>query len=146
MKKRKIRGFTIIEIMVVVFIIGLLASVIVPNLIGRTDEAKVIKAKQDIMVLENALEMYRLDNGFYPSTDQGLEALVEKANIEPMPKIWRQGGYIKKLQQDPWGRPYQYLNPGSHGEIDIFSLGRDGNPGGENQDADVGNWNSDEKK
>ena len=145
MRRRKTQGFTIIEIMVVVFIIGLLASVIVPNLIGRTDEAKAVKAKQDIMVLENALEMYRLDNGYYPSTDQGLQALINKPTTEPIPRVWRQGGYIKKLQQDPWARPYQYANPGTHGEIDIFSLGRDGNPGGEGQDVDIGNWNADEK-
>lgn len=141
--KAKERGFTIIEIMVVVFIIGLLASIIVPNIIGRTDEARVVKAKQDIISLENALEMYRLDNGFYPSTDQGLKALVEKPTTEPMPSAWRQGGYIKKLQNDPWGHPYQYLNPGVHGEIDIFCFGKDGKEGGEGLDADIGNWNAD---
>ena len=144
-KDTRARGFTLIELMVVVVILGLLASIIVPNVIGRTDDAKIIKVKQDVTALENAMEMYRLDNGFYPTTDQGLTALVEKPAMEPAPESWRQGGYIKTLRPDPWKRPYQYLNPGTHKEIDIFSYGKDGKPGGEGLDADIGNWNSDEK-
>ncbi len=136
----KIRGFTLIELMVVVVILGILASIIIPNVISRPDDAKVVKAKQDIMVLENALEMYKLDNGFYPSTGQGLQALVKLPAGSPEPKFWRKGGYIKALRQDPWVRDYVYLNPGVHGEIDIFSLGRNGQPDGEGFDAVIGNW------
>lgn len=141
--KRKSYGFTLIEVMVVVVILGILAAIIVPNVIGRADDAKIVKAKQDVMALENALEMYRLDNGFYPSTDQGLQALVKKPESEPRPTTWREGGYVKQLRDDPWGHPYQYLNPGTHKEIDIFSAGKPG----KNDDSNmIGNWNTDEKK
>jgi general secretion pathway protein G len=138
--KNKLKGFTLIEIMIVIVILGILASLIIPNIIGRPDEAKIIKAKQDILAIENALEMYRLDNGFYPSTDQGLAALTDKPSTEPVPNNWKEGGYLKQLRKDPWDRSYQYLFPGTHGEIDVFSLGRDGKLGGEKVDADIGNW------
>lgn len=136
----KEKGFTLIELMVVVVILGVLASIIVPNVISRPDDAKVVKAQQDIMALESALEMYKLDNGFYPSTDQGLQALVTRPSGDPNPEFWRDGGYIKVLRKDPWNRDYIYLNPGVRGEVDIFSLGRDGQPDGEGFDSDIGNW------
>lgn len=139
----KAKGFTLIELMVVVVILGILASIIVPNVISRPDDAKKVKAKQDIMVLENALEMYKLDNGFYPSTDQGLQALVSRPSSSPNPKSWREGGYIKSLKKDPWQNDYVYLNPGLHSAIDIFSYGADGQPGGEGFDATIGNWEED---
>jgi general secretion pathway protein G len=139
MKKQTRSGFTLIEVMVVVVILGIMAAIIVPNIIGRTEDAKIVKVKQDIVALENALEMYRLDNGFYPSTDQGLEALVRKPESDPIPKNWRDGGYIKQLQDDPWAQPYQYLNPGEHKEIDIFSKGK---PGKQGEDNEIGNWSS----
>lgn len=140
-KQYKQIGFTLIELMVVVVILAILATFIAPNIISRPDDAKIVKAKQDILTLENSLEMYRLDNGFYPSTDQGLQALIERPAGEPSPSNWRDGGYIKKLSKDPWGQPYQYLNPGLKREIDIFSLGKDAKPGGDGIDRDIGNWN-----
>ena len=127
--------------MVVVIIIGLLAAVVLPKVVGRTDEARVAKAKQDVRVLESALELYKLDNFYYPTTAQGLEALVTKPSGEPQPKNYRAGGYIKNLPADPWGNAYQYLSPGVKGEVDIFSLGADNKPGGEGSEADIGNWN-----
>jgi general secretion pathway protein G len=132
---QKARGFTLIEIMVVVVILGILAAIIVPRIISRPEEAKLVKAKQDIRVLESALELYHLDNGFYPSTDQGLPALIQKPTGEPVPKNWKEGGYIKELPFDPWGHPYQYLQPGVHGEIDVFSYGPSGT-----QATEIGNW------
>lgn len=140
-KKNQQAGFTLIEIMVVVVILSILAAVVVPRIMDRPDQAREIKAKQDIRILENALRLYKLDNFFYPTTDQGLEALVEKTRSEPVPRKWKEGGYIDRLPKDPWGFPYQYLNPGVHGEIDIFALGADGKPGGEGINADIGNWN-----
>lgn len=137
------QGFTLIEVMVVVVILGILASIIVPNIISRPDDAKVVKARQDILTLESALELYKLDNGFYPSTDQGLQALVREPSGEPVPRYWREGGYIKKLSQDPWDRDYIYLFPGDRGEYDLYSLGADGREGGEKFDADIGNWTED---
>ena len=137
---RRQRGFTLIEIMVVVVILGILAALIVPRVMGRPDEARIIAAKQDIGSLTQALKLYRLDNHFYPSTEQGLQALVEKPGTSPAPGNWKQGGYLDRLPKDPWGNPYQYLNPGVHGEIDVFSLGADGAPGGEGNNADVGSW------
>ena len=136
------RGFTLIEIMVVVIIIGLLAAVVVPQFLGRVDDARVAKAKQDIQALETALTMYKLDNFVYPTAEMGLQALVTKPN-DPSIKNWRAGGYLKRLNKDPWGNDYQYQNPGTHGEYDLFSFGADGQPGGTGINADVGNWNLD---
>jgi general secretion pathway protein G len=132
-------GFTLIEIMVVVVILGILAAILVPNLTGKPDEARVVKAQQDIRQIESALQMYKLDNFYYPSTQQGLDALVSKPSGDPPARNWK--GYITRLPKDPWGGSYQYLNPGLKGEIDIFSLGADQKPGGEGVDADIGNWN-----
>jgi general secretion pathway protein G len=136
------RGFTLIEIMVVVTILGILAALIVPRVVGRTDEARVAAARQDIAQLMQALKLYRLDNGRYPSSEQGLRALVEKPSIDPAPQNWKAGGYLdaSSVRKDPWGNDYQYLNPGLHGEIDVLSFGRDGQPGGEGPDADIGSW------
>jgi general secretion pathway protein G len=133
-------GFTLIEIMIVVVILGILAAVVVPKIMGRPDDARVAAAKADIGVVMQQLKLYRLDNGAYPSTDQGLQALVVKPTTEPQPRNWKQGGYLERLPNDPWKRPYQYLNPGLKGEIDVFSLGADGQPGGEGNDADIGSW------
>lgn len=134
------RGFTLIEVMVVVVILGILAAVVVPRIMDRPDEARIVKAKQDIRVLESALNLYKLDNYRYPTTDQGLEALVQRPSTPPEPPRWKEGGYIDRLPQDPWGQPYQYLNPGQRGPIDIYSLGADGQTGGEGTDAEIGNW------
>lgn len=134
------RGFTLLEVMVVVVIIGILAAMVVPKIISRPDEARVMAAKQDIASLMQALKLYRLDNQRYPVTEQGLQALVTRPTSTPLPLNWKMGGYVERLPQDPWGNPYQYLNPGVHGEIDIFSLGADGSPGGETNDADIGSW------
>ena len=134
-------GFTLIEIMVVVIIIGLLVAIVAPNVIGRIDDAQVVRAKADIDAIGNALKFYRVDNFAYPTTEQGLEALVTKPN-DPTVRNWKPGGYLETMPRDPWGNPYQYLNPGNHGEVDVYSLGRDGQPGGEGLDADIGNWNS----
>lgn len=136
---RKSQGFTLIEVMVVVVILGILAAFIVPKIIGRPDEAKIAKVKSDVRTLQTALDLYRLDNGTYPTSDQGLQALIQKPTIEPIPSGWK-GGYIQKLNDDPWGRPYHYLNPGEHLEVDIFSYGPDGKPGGVGLKAEIGNW------
>ncbi|MBI2319603.1 MAG: type II secretion system major pseudopilin GspG [Betaproteobacteria bacterium] len=135
------RGFTLLEVMIVVVIIGILAVLVVPKIISRPDEARVIAAKQDIASLMQAIKLYRLDNLRYPTTEQGLQALVVKPTTDPVPPNWKAGGYIERLPKDPWGTPYQYLNPGAHGEIDVFSFGADGTPGGEGNDADIGSWN-----
>ena len=134
------RGFTLLEVMVVVVILGILAALVVPKIISRPDEARVIAAKQDIASLMQALKLYRLDNQRYPTTEQGLQALLVKPATTPIPSNWKQGGYIERLPKDPWGNPYQYLNPGVRGEIDVFSYGADGALGGEGFDADIGNW------
>jgi len=136
------RGFTLIEVMVVVVILGILAAFIVPKIIGRPDEAKVAKVKSDVQALQTAMDLYRLDNGRYPTTEQGLRALVEKPSSDPIPSGWRTGGYIQKLNDDPWGRAYLYTNPGEHGEIDIFSYGAEGKPGGEGINSTIGNWSN----
>ena len=133
-------GFTLLEVMVVVVILGILAALVVPKIISRPDEARIIAAKQDIASLLQALKLYRLDNHRYPSSEQGLQALVVQPTNAPVPPNWKAGGYIERLPKDPWGNPYQYLNPGVHGEIDVFSLGADGAPGGEGNDADIGSW------
>jgi len=136
-------GFTLIEIMVVVIIIGLLAAVVVPQFLGRVDDARVAKAKQDIQAMQTALTMFKLDNFVYPTTDMGLKALVQKPD-SPQIKNWRAGGYLQHINKDPWGNDYQYAVPGTHGgEYDLFSLGADGQPGGEDYNADIGNWNLD---
>ena len=133
-------GFTLIEIMIVVVIIGLLAAVIMPQLLSRVDDARVAKARQDIQAIETALTMYRLDNSKYPTTDQGLRALVQQPT-DPSITHWRPGGYVQKASRDPWGHDYQYVYPGTHGgEYDLFSLGADNQPGGKGVDADIGNW------
>lgn len=136
----KQQGFTLIEIIVVVVIIGILATFVAPKFMGKTDTARITKAKSDILSLESALDLYKLDNFTYPTTDQGLEALITMPSSDPAPTNWQQGGYIKKLQKDPWQRDYLYLSPGEHGEIDIYSLGADGVEGGEGSNADIGNW------
>lgn len=133
-------GFTLLEIMVVVVILGILAALVVPKLISRPDEARAMAAKQDVASLMQALKLYRLDNQRYPATEQGLQALVALPGIAPIPRGWKPGGYVERLPLDPWGNAYRYLNPGVRGEIDVFSLGADGAPGGEGNDADIGSW------
>jgi len=135
------RGFTLLEVMVVVVILGILAALVVPKIISRPDEARAIAARQDIASLMQALKLYRLDNQRYPSTEQGLQALVARPASAPLAPNWKTGGYVERLPKDPWGNPYQYLNPGVRGELDIFSLAADGAPGGEGNDADIGSWN-----
>jgi general secretion pathway protein G len=133
-------GFTLLEVMVVVVILGILAALVVPKIISRPDEARVIAAKQDLASLMQALKLYRLDNLRYPTTEQGLQALAVPPTTAPLPPNWKAGGYVERLPKDPWGNPYQYLSPGVHGEVDIFSFGADGAPGGEGNDADIGSW------
>lgn len=131
-------GFTLIEVMIVLVILGVLAALIVPKIMGRPDEARVVAAKQDIATIAQALKLYKLDNRRYPSVEQGLEALVKRPTVEPLPPNWK--SYLERLPQDPWGNPYQYLNPGIHGEVDVLSYGADGKPGGEGFDADIASW------
>ncbi len=135
----KQQGFTLIEIMVVVIIIGILAAIVAPNVIGRVDDAQITKAKAEISNIENAMKFYRLDNFAYPTTEQGIDALVTRPQ-DPNIRNWKPGGYLDRMPKDPWGNPYLYLNPGNNGEIDIYTLGRDGTPGGEGLDTDIGNW------
>lgn len=134
------RGFTLIEIMVVVIILGILAGIVVPRLLDRPEEARRTKAAVQIKSLEEALSLYKLDNGSFPTTEQGLQALVDKPESGRIPQNYRDGGYINKVPEDPWGNSYIYLNPGIHGEYDIISYGADGEPGGEGKDADVQSW------
>jgi len=133
-------GFTLIEIMVVIVILGLLAALVVPKLIGRTEEAKKTQSRVQIKNIENALQLFKLDNGFYPGTDQGLEALVRVPEAGRIPKNYRKGGYVDRVPKDPWGNPYVYVSPGTHGEYDISSYGADGVAGGEGEDADINSW------
>jgi general secretion pathway protein G len=135
---RRVRGFTLIELMVVLVIIGVLAALIVPNVLERADEARVTAARTDVNNLMQALKLYRLDNQRYPTAEQGLESLVRKPTGGPTPPNWKP--YLDKLPNDPWGHPYQYVNPGVRGEVDVFSLGADGQSGGEGKDADIGSW------
>lgn len=136
------RGFTLIEIMVVVVIIGLLAAIVAPNLIGNIDTAAINRARQDIRSIETALNLYRLDNFRYPSTEDGLQALVTHPGETQAPN-WKPGGYLRRVPVDPWSNEYQYLHPGQRSEFDIYSLGADGQPGGEGVNADIGNWDLD---
>lgn len=137
-KTKRQRGFTLIELMVVLAIIGVLAALVVPNVLNRADDARVTAAKTDVGHLMQALKLYRLDNQNYPTAEQGLNALVVKPTAGPTPLNWKP--YIDKLPNDPWGRPYQYMNPGVKGEVDVLSLGADGQPGGEGKNADLGSW------
>lgn len=137
------KGFTLIELMIVVFILGLLAAIVAPKIIGRTDEARVAQAKVQIRNFETSLKLFKIDNGFYPSTEQGMEALVEKPIIGRIPKNYREGGYMesKTVPKDPWKNPYIYISPGTQGDYDIICYGADGREGGEKKDADITNWN-----
>lgn len=138
MSRLRQRGFTLIELMVVLVIIGVLGALIVPNVLNRTDDARTTAARTDVNNLMQALKLYKLDNQRFPTTQQGLNALLSKPAAAPVPANWRP--YVEKLPTDPWGRPYQYLNPGLKGEVDVMSLGADGQPGGDGPNADIGSW------
>jgi general secretion pathway protein G len=140
MKTRNNAGFSLVEILVVLVIMGLLISVVAPTVLNRADEARVGKVLADFKNIETALKIYRLDNYVYPTTEQGLEALVEPSTLDPEPRNFKEGGYLEDVPLDPWGRPYLYLSPGEHGEVDLYSLGADGLSGGEDQSLDIGNW------
>lgn len=135
-------GFTLIELMVVIIILGILAGLIIPRIMGRPEEARRMKAKVQIESIETALKLYKLDNGSYPTTEQGLQALVEPPAVGQLPKAWREGGYLEKgkVPKDPWGNEYVYLSPGIHSDLDLISHGADGQPGGEGKDQDINNW------
>jgi general secretion pathway protein G len=141
-RTRLARGFTLVEIMVVVVIIGILGALVLPKVLGRTGEARASAAKSDIATLMSAMKLYKLDNQRYPTTEQGLSSLVTKPTVGPAANGWKTGGYVEKLPKDPWGNPYQYMSPGIHGEVDLFSFGGDGQPGGEGEDADIGSWDN----
>jgi general secretion pathway protein G len=134
------KGFTLVEIMVVVVIMGILAALVIPKMMGRTDDARIMAAKQDIATIMQGLKLYRLDNQRYPTTGQGLQALITIPTSSPIPANWKSGGYLDRLSKDPWGNAYQYQSPGSRGEIDVFSMGADGQAGGTGIDADIGSW------
>lgn len=138
--KHRHSGFTLIEVMIVIVILGVLAALVVPKVMGRPDEARIAAARQDLATIAQALKLYKLDTRRYPTTEQGLAALVQKPTLAPVPDNWNAGGYLEKLPVDPWGEPYRYLNPGLHGEIDVMSYGGDRQPGGEGADADIGSW------
>ncbi len=133
-------GFTLIEVMVVVIILGILAAIVVPKLTGRTEQARKVKAKVDIKNIGGALEQFNLDSGYYPTTEQGLEALVNEPTTGNIPENWQEGGYLQKAPSDPWSQPYQYLSPGEHGEYDLYSLGADRELGGTGKNADINGW------
>lgn len=137
---RKQQGFNLIEILVVLVIMGLLISIVAPNLIGEADKARTQKVFADFRAIETALKIYRLDNYNYPTTEQGLEALIEKPTLDPVPKKWKADGYLEELPVDPWGNAYKYLSPGENGKVDIYTLGADNAPQGEDQNMDLGNW------
>jgi general secretion pathway protein G len=132
-----VRGFTLIEVMVVVVILGVLAAIVVPKIMSRPDDARAVAARADIATITQALKLYRLDNSIYPTTEQGLAAMVNAPASAPVPANWKRGGYLDRVPKDPWGREYRYLNPGLRSEIDVFSLGADGQPGGEGTNADI---------
>ena len=138
MKQQK--GFSLIEILVVLVIMGLLISVVAPTVLNSADDARIQKAQADFKAIETALKIYRLDNYVYPTTEQGLVALIEPSTLEPEPRSFKEGGYLQETPMDPWGREYLYMSPGENSEVDIFSYGADGLPGGEGQNADLGNW------
>lgn len=141
MQTSRQRAFTLIEVMVVIVILGVLAAMIVPKLMGRPDEARIVAAKQDIATIMQALKLYKLDNRSYPSTEQGLNALIQRPSLPPAPANWKNGGYLEKLPLDPWGKPYLYLNPALHGgDVEAMSYGADGLAGGQGPDADIGSW------
>ncbi|MBF0625658.1 MAG: type II secretion system major pseudopilin GspG [Magnetococcales bacterium] len=141
---KQARGFTLIEVMVVVAILATLAALVVPRIMDRPDEARMVKARQDIRGLEAALNLYKLDNFVYPSTDQGLEALVKRPQGQPAAPNWKDGGYLSHVPKDPWKQPYHYLQPGEKGPFDLYTLGADGREGGEGPNKDIGNWNMEE--
>ena len=143
LSKQNQRGFTLIEIMVVVVILGILAAIVVPRLLDEPEKARRTSAATQIRSIEEALGIFKLENGFYPSTEQGLQALVTKPVVGRIPERYKEGGYIRKIPLDPWGQPYLYLSPGVHGDFDLFSYGPDGETGGEGENADVANWNLD---
>ncbi|MEL0082489.1 MAG: type II secretion system major pseudopilin GspG [Gammaproteobacteria bacterium] len=133
-------GFTLIEVMIVVVILSVLAALVVPRIMSRPGQARMVRASQDIRAVEAALDLYRLDNFRYPTNEQGLDALVTKPTSPPLAENWNIDGYLKKLPKDPWGAPYQYRRPGKHGSFDLYTLGADQQEGGEGEDADIGNW------
>nr|WP_201443343.1 type II secretion system major pseudopilin GspG [Marinobacter nitratireducens] len=142
MKRNASQGFTLIEIMVVMVILGLLVAIVAPNIMGRSDQAKVTVAETQLSNIANALDLYRLDNSHYPSTQQGLEALVSKPSGSPEPRNWNPDGYLKSVPEDPWGAQYQYVSPGVEGPYDLYSYGSDGVEGGDGDAADISVWNT----